>query len=163
MTVATPEQIGGKNVAAFLDCIAFSEGTDNGRQPTKCLGYDVMVGGGLFTDFTKHPEIVVQVSASLRSSAAGRYQFLRRTWGELAAFFGLNDFMPLSQDLAAVHLLKRRGAYGLAQMGRFDEAVAACRKEWASLPGAGYKQHEQKIERLRAAYLEAGGLIGKAQ
>ena len=36
-----------KNVQrkAFLDMIAYSEGTDNGRQPTKDRGYDVIVGG----------------------------------------------------------------------------------------------------------------------
>ena len=35
---------------AFLDMLAWSEGTDNGRQKTE-YGYDVIVGGGeLFTD-----------------------------------------------------------------------------------------------------------------
>ena len=29
---------------AFLDMLAWSEGTDNGRQKTKC-GYDIIVGG----------------------------------------------------------------------------------------------------------------------
>ncbi len=32
---------------AFLDMLAWSEGTDNGRQPTRNHGYDVIVGGGL--------------------------------------------------------------------------------------------------------------------
>ena len=30
---------------AFLDMLAWSEGTDNGRQKTEILGYDVIVGG----------------------------------------------------------------------------------------------------------------------
>lgn len=30
---------------AFLDMVAWSEGTDNGRQPTRNHGYDVIVGG----------------------------------------------------------------------------------------------------------------------
>ncbi len=34
---------------AFLDMVAWSEGTDNGRQPTRNHGYDVIVGGELFT------------------------------------------------------------------------------------------------------------------
>ena len=36
---------------AFLDMLAWSEGTDNGRQKTRNHGYDVIVGGELFTDF----------------------------------------------------------------------------------------------------------------
>ncbi|EFB6443180.1 lytic transglycosylase catalytic [Escherichia coli] len=36
---------------AFLDMVAWSEGTDNGRQPTRNHGYDVIVGGELFTDY----------------------------------------------------------------------------------------------------------------
>ena len=36
---------------AFLDMLAWSEGTDNGRQKTKRNhGYDVIVGGELFTE-----------------------------------------------------------------------------------------------------------------
>ena len=31
---------------AFLDMLAWSEGTDNGRQKTRNHGYDVIVGGG---------------------------------------------------------------------------------------------------------------------
>ena len=37
---------------AFLDMLAWSEGTDNGRQKTRNHGYDVIVGGELFTRFT---------------------------------------------------------------------------------------------------------------
>ena len=35
---------------AFLDMLAWSEGTDNGPQ-TRNRGYDVIVGGELFTDY----------------------------------------------------------------------------------------------------------------
>ena len=40
---------------AFLDMLAWSEGTDNGRQKTRNHGYDVIVGGKLFTDYSDHP------------------------------------------------------------------------------------------------------------
>ena len=39
---------------AFLDMLAWSEGTDNGRQKTRNHGYDVIVGGGAFTDYPDH-------------------------------------------------------------------------------------------------------------
>ena len=40
---------------AFLDMLAWSEGTDNGRQKTRNHGYDVIVGGELFTDYSDPP------------------------------------------------------------------------------------------------------------
>ena len=39
---------------AFLDMLAWSEGTDNGRQKTRNHGCDVIVGGELFTDYSDH-------------------------------------------------------------------------------------------------------------
>ena len=35
--------------------LAWSEGTDNGRQKTRNHGYDVIVGGELFIDYSDHP------------------------------------------------------------------------------------------------------------
>ena len=46
MAEITPQQAGGVNVVAFLDMLAWSEGTDNGRQPTRDRGYDVMEDAG---------------------------------------------------------------------------------------------------------------------
>ena len=34
--------------------LAWSEGIDNGRQKTRNHGYDVIVGGELFTDYSDH-------------------------------------------------------------------------------------------------------------
>ena len=36
--------------------LAWSEGTDNGRQKTRNHGYDVIVGGELFTDYSDHSQ-----------------------------------------------------------------------------------------------------------
>lgn len=158
ITAASPAALGGTNVAAFLYMLAVSEGTDNGRQATKCHGYDVMVGGSNFSDFTKHPRVLVTLnSKGLKSTAAGRYQFIASTWDDLVKRLKLADFTAVSQDLAAVELLKQCGAYNLLRACRFDAALQAARNLWASLPGAGYGQLEQKFETLRAAYLAAGG------
>jgi muramidase (phage lysozyme) len=163
MSAARPERIGGKNVAAFLDMLAVSEGTDDGRQETKHQGYDVLVGGGLFHCFDAHPNKLVRLAKlGISSTAAGRYQFLKRTWDDVARSLSLTDFSPVSQDLGAVKLLEWTGALQEIKAGNFEAAVHRCRKIWASLPGAGYGQHEQKISRLRAAYLAAGGKIGEA-
>ena len=50
---------------AFLDMVAWSEGTDNGRQPTHNHGYDVIVGGELFTDYSDHPRKLVTLNPKL--------------------------------------------------------------------------------------------------
>ena len=61
---------------AFLDMLAWSEGTDNGRQKTRNHGYDVIVGGELFTDYSDHPRKLVTLNPKLKSTGAGRYQLL---------------------------------------------------------------------------------------
>ena len=65
---------------AFLDMLAWSEGTDNGRQKTRNHGYDVIVGGELFTDYSDHPGKLVTLNPKLKSTGAGRYQLLSRWW-----------------------------------------------------------------------------------
>lgn len=159
MARLSEKEAGGRNVLAFLDMLAVSEGTDDGRQPTKDDGYDVLVGGKLFTGYDDHPNVLVKLSGTLSSTAAGRYQILYRYWPHYKALLDLPDFGPLSQDRYAIQQLKERRAIADIQSGRFDEAVAKVRNIWASLPGAGYGQHEQKIESLRDAYVRAGGTI----
>ena len=51
--------------------LAWSEGTDNGRQKTRNHGYDVIVGGELFTDYSDHPRKLVTLNPKLKSTGAG--------------------------------------------------------------------------------------------
>ena len=51
-------------------------GTDNGRQKTRNHGYDVIVGGELFTVYSDHPRKLVTLNPKLKSTGAGRYQLL---------------------------------------------------------------------------------------
>ena len=55
-------------------------GTDNGRQKTRNHGYDIIVGGELFTDYSDHPRKLVTLNPKLKSTSAGRYQLLSRWW-----------------------------------------------------------------------------------
>ena len=70
------------------------------------------------------------------------------------------------QDRAAlnlrVQLIRERSALPLVDHGSFDLAVSRCRNIWASLPGAGYGQHENTIDKLKAAYLKAGGQFAES-
>lgn len=149
---------GGKNMAAFLDMIAFAEGTDNGRQPTKNHGYDVLVGGGLFTDYSDHPRVLVRLPRlGIRSTAAGRYQLLSRYYDAYKKQLGLRDFSPASQDAIAVQQIRERRAIPDIEAGRIADAVRKCKNIWASLPGAGYGQHEYSMDLLLAMYAAKGG------
>jgi muramidase (phage lysozyme) len=161
MTRLAVDEVGSANVAAFMDMLAWSEGTDHPKQISHDDGYDVLVGGSLFTSYAAHPrKLIALPRLGIKSTAAGRYQFIARTWDALAARLGLKDFSPASQDRACIETFRTRGALALIKSGRFEQAIAKCAPEWASLPGAGYGQHEHAIEALRAIYTAAGGKVG---
>lgn len=152
-----PQDAAARNVSAFLTMIAAAEGTD------KAGGYACLFGSTennprTFDSFADHPRIYTPFGTQgLKSSAAGRYQFLARTWDALARKLGLTDFGPVSQDLACIELIREKGALGDVQAGRIADAVRKCSKVWASLPGAGYGQPERQLQYLLAAYDYAGG------
>lgn len=148
----------GQNMSGFLDMLAFSEGTDNGRQPTHDHGYDVIVGGNLFNDYADHPRQRVYIPRiSDWSTAAGRYQLLSRWYDPYKRQLHLRDFGAAAQDAIAVQQIRECGAIADIEAGRLANAIIKCRRIWASLPGAGYGQHEHKFEALRAQYLQHGG------
>lgn len=151
------------NRKAFLDMIAFSEmGKDLLRVSNN--GYNVVVGSTvknpiLFDSYADHPRKLVDLGHGLKSTAAGRYQLLARYFDAYKKLLKLNDFSPEAQDAIALQQIKERRALEDIDAGRFQVAVYKCRKIWASLPGAGYGQHENKIEHLSKAYVEAGGTL----
>ncbi|HDH0764721.1 TPA: glycoside hydrolase family 104 protein [Klebsiella oxytoca] len=146
---------------AFLDMLAWSEGTDKAGQPTKNRGYDVIVGGSLFSNYADHPRKLVMLNAKLKSTAAGRYQLLARWWDAYRKQLGLKDFSPASQDAVALQQIKERGALPLIDRGDIRQAIDRCSNIWASLPGAGYGQFEHKAENLIANFKEAGGTVNE--
>lgn len=148
-----------KNLKAFLDMIALSEGTIGKGDD----GYNVLVGGKLFSSYKDHPRILVDLpNLGIKSSAAGRYQILRKTYDSMAKKLNLSDFEPSSQDAIAIELIKEKNALDDVEAGRFAKAVEKCQKVWASFPGAGYGQFENKLEKLQIAYENAGGQIAVA-
>lgn len=95
-----------------------------------------------FDDFSRHPRIFEPTRGGQVSSAAGAYQITATTWDSIAPPLGLYDFSPRSQDVAAVALIARRGALASVFAGNLEDAIAACREEWTSLPGAA-ENHER--------------------
>lgn len=147
-------EAGGINVLAFIDMLAWSEGTST--IATSDDGYNVIVGGRLFHDYSQHPRVLVDLPRyKIRSTAAGRYQFLARTWDAIVRTYGFRGrFIPEAQDLAAIKLLAECGALPHIRAGHIDRAIAAASPIWASLPGAGYGQREHRLASLLEIYAE---------
>lgn len=159
----TEMQAGGANECAFLDMLAWSEGTSTSRY-TKDDGYDVIVGGldspNTFASYADHPGILVTVnSRGLKSTAAGRYQQMKRDWPHYKQQLSLPDFGPISQDRLALQHIRECKALPDIHAGHIEVAIIKCRNIWASLPGAGYGQREHKMEDLLAVYKKAGGSL----
>jgi muramidase (phage lysozyme) len=119
-----------KNVEKFLMLITFTEGTDRQKTP-----YNELFGFKNFEGYEKHPNILIK-SSNYSSTAAGRYQILKKT----ADMLKMKDFTPESQDIGAIQLIKNAKAYDMVVAGEFRSAILKCNKIWASLPGSPYGQ-----------------------
>lgn len=130
------QMVDQSNVRKFFDIIANSEGVKH--------GYNTLFGNERFNNLSAHPNIVkpfTQTDGKQNSTtAAGRYQFLKSTWDGVAKKFGLNDFSPRNQDLAALALLDQNGALPYVLKGDFETAVKKSGSTWASLPSSPYAQ-----------------------
>jgi len=152
-----------KQEQAFLDMLAWSE-VGPGLLAKSDHGYNVIVGSTpmfprLFYDYSDHPRVLVKLSDTLSSTAAGRYQVLKRTFDAYKSRLNLPDFSPASQDRIALQLIKERGALKDINDGRIVEAIRKVRNIWASLPSAGYGQHEHKLSDLIREFTQCGGTV----
>ena len=133
------------NVAAFLDTIAYAEGTF--RED----GYEITYGYERINNLSKHPDKVIcrqYNGRRLCSSAAGRYQFMPTTWAEVKQ----SDFSPESQDKGAIALMKARGILPLVENGQIALAIHKARYTWASFPGNSYGQRQVQLKDLLDFY-----------
>lgn len=148
-----------RNRRAFLNMLAFSEGTAN-SPTTRDRGYDQIVGRTRFASYTDHPRVRVWLpKLNVYSTAAGRYQLLSRYFDAYSKQLALTGFSPEVQDAIALQQIKERGALPDIDAGRLDVAVAKCRNIWASLPGAGYGQYEHSFASLQTEFIRVGGLL----
>lgn len=150
------------NQKAFLDTIAYSElGLPLIRVSDN--GYNVIVGSTaknpiLFNSYNDHPRKLVQLRPGLASTAAGRYQLLAKYFDAYKKLLNLKDFSKASQDIIAIQQIKERNALSLIESGKFEDAVTKVSNIWASLPGAGYGQHENSMQYLKLYYKSVGGV-----
>lgn len=140
-------------VQAFLDTIAFSEGTLNAK------GYNTMHTFQYFKSYKDHPRKLIckEYNGKMHcSTSAGKYQFLEKTWDKIAPRIGIKNFTPESQDIAAVALIAERNGLSplLAIKNRNDFARALFKINtiWAALPGAPYGQTTTTVPQLEAIY-----------
>jgi muramidase (phage lysozyme) len=148
------------NTGAFLDMLAWSE-IGPGLLAKSDNGYNVCVGSTadapiLFDSYATHPR---RRCEELDSDAAGRYQEMGRFWLAYKNLLRLPDFGPASQDRWAIQLIRECHALDDIEAGRIESAIVKCKSRWASLPGAGYGQHEQLMTSLIDAYRAAGGKL----
>lgn len=133
-------------VRATLDTIAWAEGAN----------YNTLYGGGTFSG-NQHPNRAI-TAGGYTSTAAGRYQFLKRTWDGL----GLPDFSPTNQDVGALMLIRGRGALDEILAGDFAGALrsGALGREWASLPYSPYGQTNRSEASVLNYYNSALAALG---
>lgn len=154
--IETEEQMDKVNienarVLAFLDLIAWSEGTSTIKASDD--GYNVIVGGDLFDDYSDHPRVLVDIPAyGVKSSAAGRYQILERYWDHYSKQLGLRDFSPKNQDAYAMNMFREVRAVDDIKEGRTEQAIRKCASRWASFPDAGYSQREVAMTEMLDKY-----------
>ena len=150
-------------IRGFMRMLRIGEGTkDEG-------GYTRIVGGSSFDDhgkdFSDHPHVYY---APRDSYAAGAYQITLKNWNEnpLKSWrennskwlaykkkYNLESFSKKAQDAyGAFLIINKKNAFDEIKNGEVKAAIIKCGKEWASLPGAGYGQREEKLSDLVTEY-----------
>ena len=150
--MADPRQyLNNPNVRKFLDVIAKAEGVKH--------GYNTIFGNERFNNLSTHPNVrkqFKQTDGKMNvTSAAGRYQFIKSTWGEQARRYKLKDFSPQSQDIAAIGLLIQNGSLPYILRGDYQTAISKSGGTWASLPSSPYaqpKRSQAEIDKLLGGY-----------
>ena len=94
---------------AFLDMLAWSEGTDNGRQKTEIMVM-TSLGGELFTDYSDHPRKLVTLKPQTQINRRRTLPASFRWWDAYRKQLGLKDFSRKSQDAVALQRIKEREA-----------------------------------------------------
>ena len=138
-------------VRAALDTIAWAEG---GRS------YQTLYGGGTFSG-NQHPNRAI-TAGGYTSTAAGRYQFLYRTWAGIQRALGLPDFSPAHQDIGAVYLIWERGQLNKLLTGDFEGMMRGLGCLWAALPYSTCGQRRRGLAETMNYYNSALRVYGGA-
>lgn len=138
-------------IRAALNTIAWAEGTYYSHSS----GYGMLFGGGEFNFNKPHPNIHFPFRGTT-TTAAGRYQFLNKTWYVLQ---GDKPMTRFNQDAAAVMLLQQCKVVDKILSGDTswinDPRVGGI---WASFPNNTYRQRPKSYSQLVKVYKRFLGL-----
>lgn len=144
-------------VQQMLTLLSRTEGTYDAKNPYAVYGGKV---ANQLTSFADHPRAAgkwgFQDNSGKQqgSTAAGRYQIIQKTWDGISRQYGLNDFSPMNQDLAAIGLMVNSGVMPLILKGDIRGAASKLGNVWASLPSSPYNQAKRsgkEFDRMLAA------------
>lgn len=139
---------------AYAYMVALSEGTLGEGDD----GYNILVGSTpdhvvTFDSYDDHPRQRVWIeNLHDYSTAAGRYQIMEWIYDAYKPRLRLVDFSPNAQDTIFRQLLKERHIQDRLAAGDVEGAIMAGNGGWASLPGAKYGQHTNRLDSLVRAY-----------
>jgi muramidase (phage lysozyme) len=147
----------GRFQKALHDAIAVAEGT-RGRSKD---GYDVMFSFKIATSCARHP-IECNAFGHTCSTAAGRYQFLTKTWDGIASVRHLTSFEPENQERGAAYLIGNVRRVDVPQnramtAAELSNAMSKLSYEWASLPPGRYGQPSRSMAQIRTVYCGLAG------
>jgi muramidase (phage lysozyme) len=142
------------NARIFLDGIIKAEGTDQFNTDPYHTGFG---GRKLPEVMDTHPGIKTPFQETTgkwnTSSAAGAYQFMEKTWGDVAKKLGFNGegafSNPTNQDLGALLLIKEKNALNDVLNGDFATAMDKLAGVWASFPKSPYPQAKRTEEQMK--------------
>ena len=125
---------------------------------TRNHGYDVIVGGELFTDYSDHLKLVTLNSKNSNQQALDATVSFP-VGGCQCASLAQKTSPPKSQDAAALQQIKERGAY-LWRSWWYPSGNRPLQQYLGLYSlGAGYGQFEHKADSLIAKFKEAGGTV----
>ena len=141
---------------AFLDMLAWSEGTDNGRQKTRNHGYDVIVGGELFIIISDHPRKLVTLNPKLKSTGAGRSASFR-WWMPTVSSWAWKTFRKVRTLWHCRRLLS-------VSLPMIDRRISVrqstcCSNIWLHCRALVMVSLEHKADSPIAKFKEAGGTV----
>jgi muramidase (phage lysozyme) len=147
----------GRYQKALHDTISFAEGT-RGRSKD---GYDVMFSNAIATSCKRHPN-QCHAFGNTCSTAAGRYQFLTKTWTGVASARGFTTFEPENQEKGAAYQIGNVRRVTVPQgramtAAEFSNAMSKLSYEWASLPPGRYGQPKKSMAVMRSTYCSVAG------
>jgi muramidase (phage lysozyme) len=145
-----------QNVRMFSDIVGRLETGKTGED-----AYRTGFGGGLIDNLAAHPnesKRFKQTDGKTNvTTAAGKHQYLKSTWDELAKKTGVKDFSPASQETNFKQLLQDKGTLDMVANGDFQGAINRLGKTWASFPSSPHPQGKKTWDQTNAIIAEVTG------